>query len=257
MSDNKRIDADRDARLQKALDNNFRGYTSEELDEFGRDLGVKFQSKTPSDKKISELLAACGRTTDYVPEPVPADAQIAVSDVLPPYSLIFENGWGGRRHRIILFRPDDVSPKQAGELFFINGLQVPIRYEPEVTIVPEPFLAMLKNPVKTRGEIKRTVDDEGFTQLHSIIHYERKYKYSYEGVDEATADRAGSVQEFYRKKGRAWFDQLDGQQLRQIAAYLMKPLKDKQDRPLDAEMLRAILAEEFFPGTSLVAARVA
>lgn len=235
--------------LKQALESNFRDSTDDELAAYVAELGETFPPRANQATKRARLLELCNKTTGFKPVTVETRSKRAPSEVVPPYNLILERGkWGGRRHKVRLHRPPDTPASDAGKTFTSQGYAFTLRYE-HVEVVPEPILNAIREPSKGRGVIESTLDDEGYRNTHTRIVMDPAYRHDYLGVDEATKNRAGSLHEFYAKKGGEDFLlAMTPEQINEVCAYIGDmTVKDKMDRPYDAETLRTKLINFFFP----------
>jgi hypothetical protein len=233
--------------LQDALAKNFRDSLREEMEDYFRELGEPVPHKrTTEDNVRRKLLQLCGRDTEFSPQTVTAGTR-KVSAVVPPYSLIPERGgYGGRRQRCRLHRPDGETGASAGRAFSVNGWSYTFEYG-KVQAAPEPIYLYVKSLENCRGSIVNTQDEKGFNEVHTEITFSQKYNLEWLGVDEATKDRCATVAEWYQKKGKDFLEKLESKEIREIVAYLDIPAKDKLDRPIDDETLRQKLIDQFFP----------
>jgi hypothetical protein len=166
--------------------------------------------------------------------------------IKPDYNLSANGKWGGRRHRIKVSKPRDATKNEAVLPISINGAaNYYIKYG-EVQDVPEPVylrLKMLTVPVPTP---KRTVFEDGTVEVTTLLNETDKYPISYYGVDPNTADRAGSLSEWYQMKGPDWFRERTERDCQLIAAEIEMPWRDEKKQPLPARQILDQLIEFFF-----------
>lgn len=232
--------------LTEAVDSKFELCTSAELREFCKEVGIQIGPRSAERTMRDALRQHFGQLVGFE-APANRNSRKA-SETLPPYNLILERGkWGGRRHVIMLQRPPGESDKAVGRYFSVNGYEFLVPYD-ETVKVPEPILHCIRNCVVPQGKVIKVPNGEGEMDMKTVIDIKQTHTLDYKGVDPETKDRAGSLIEFYNQKGVAWFDELNPAQIREICAYIGDiPMRDKQDRELDAENLRNRLKIYFFP----------
>ncbi len=233
--------------LQDALADNFRSSTREEMNGYFQELGEPVpHPRTNEDNVRRKLLQVCGRDSEFSPKSVERSTR-AISNVVPPYSLIPERGgYQGRRHRCKLHRPEGESAASAGRAFSVNGWSYTFEYG-KVQSVPEPIYLFVKSLENCKGSIVNGRDEQGFSVVHTEIAFSQKFNLEYLGIDKDTAERCATVDEWYQKQGKEFIEKLDGKQVREVIAYLGESAKDKLDRPYDDETLRAKIMDRFFP----------
>ena len=88
---------------------------------------------------------------------------------------------------------------------------------------------------------------DGTIEKHiQIVQGNQTYDFHYKGVDPETADRAGSMSEFYRMKGPQIFADLKLSDLREIAKLCDVNLRDEDKQTKDENRLRSDLMIFFF-----------
>jgi hypothetical protein len=81
---------------------------------------------------------------------------------------------------------------------------------------------------------RRTFDPEtGAVDVTMELRIDERHSISYMGVDPKTADRAGSLTEWYQTQGPDWFRERSDFELQQIAEKLEMGYTDKDGRPLE------------------------
>lgn len=232
--------------IEQAQKDQFQNSTREELIGYCDQLDLKADRRSPK-AMIAALCAELGvappghsQVTHNVRKAIKAKGS-----VLPPYNLTPNGVWGGRRHRVVLHRPEGVKV-EGGKVFGWCGKTYAIAYD-EVTSIPEPFYNILRETVSPRT---RTVDvplGDGTTERHiEIVPGSQTFRFDYRGVDPDTADRAGSLSEYYRNLGPQFFDQRNLSELREIAKLCDLNLRDEEKHLKDEARLREDLMVFFF-----------
>ena len=239
--------------LTEAVDTKFELCTNAQLRAFCKEVGIPIGPRSAESTMRNALRQHFGQMAGF--EAATNKNARKISSVLPPYNLILERGkWEGRRHVVMLQRPPGDSDKAAGRYFSVNAYEMLVPYD-ETVSVPEPILHAIRNCVTPRGKQVKIANEEGGYDTKTVVENTQTHTLDYKGVDPQTADRPGSLVEFYNSKGVAWFDDLTPAQIREICAYIGDiPMRDKQDRELDAENLRNRLKIYFFPDETAEAA---
>jgi hypothetical protein len=232
--------------IEQAQKDQFQNSTREELIGYCDQLDLKADRRSPKAmvaalcEELGVALPGHSQVTHNVRKAIKAKGS-----VLPPYNLTPNGVWGGRRHRIVLHRPDGVKI-EGGKVFGWNGKPYAIAYD-EVTNIPEPFLNALKETISPRT---RSIDvplGDGTVERHiEIVQGGQTYRYDYRGVDPETANRAGSLSEYYREKGPEFFEALTKADMREICKLCDINLRDEERQLKDETRLREDLMIFFF-----------
>lgn len=232
--------------IEQAQKDQFQNSTREELIGYCDQLDVKADRRSPKGmivalcEELGIALPGHSQVTHNVRKAIKAKGS-----VLPPYNLTPNGVWGGRRHRVVLNRPDGAKI-EGGKVFGWNGKTFAIAYD-EVTSIPDPFYQIL---VQTKNPRVRPVEvhlGDGSMEKHiDIIEGGQTYRFDYRGVDPETADRAGSLSEYYRNLGPKFFDARTLPELREIAKLCDIQLRDEEKALKDESRLREDLMIFFF-----------
>lgn len=233
--------------LEDAQKHSFASSTVEELRAYCDELGLAHDKRNKSAGLITMLCRELGinEPNNFAGHKANVVSVKAKGDITPDYNLTPNGRWGGRRHRVRLIRPQDTKI-EAGKMFNWNGKDFGIAYD-EVTNVPEPFYQIL---VGTRKKYARGVSvdiGEGAKEIHThFFDAGEAFPFQYLGVDPETADRAGSLLEWYQQKGPRWFHERNRRDLERISGLCDVDLKDKHGDRLDEAALRDALLVFFF-----------
>lgn len=209
--------------LEEAKKEQFAKSTRAELRKYAEELNLdnipdNADSKTLK-RAICNALGIVLENTEGAPAPTPAMKmpEKGGDKIFPSYNLTPNGIWGGRRHRLSIPRPDGAKVAQA-EAFSWNGKHAYYIAYDEVDAVPEPIYNIIVQNKRRRVKAERP---RGGTESEITTHwYFDNAPVSYIGVDEETKNRAGSLLEWYRAKGSAWYSDLSERQLIQVAAKL-------------------------------------
>lgn len=232
--------------IEQAQKDSFQSSTREELITYCDSLDLKVDRRSPK----AMIVALCNELGLAPPghNPVTHNIRQAVrakGNVLPPYNLSPNGVWGGRRHRVILKRPEGVKI-EGGKVFGWNGKPFAIPFD-EVCSIPEPFYNILCETISPRTKSVDVPLGDGTIEKHiQIVAGNQTYDFHYKGVDPETADRAGSMSEFYRSKGPQFFADLKLSEMREIAKLCDVNLRDEDKQSKDELRLRADLMIFFF-----------
>lgn len=202
--------------LEQAQATRFQNSTTPELHEYCEQLGLTHGTQDERTTLITRLMAACGlgQHTFTQQGDTPKVARASGEDVVPPYNLTPDGIWGGRRHRVKLPVPEG-SKLAKSERFDWNGKFYSINYE-EPTDIPEPILEILRNNKGRRiSQEKIGTDGESTTRITPTDR-----GFSYIGVTPGTEHLAGSMTEWYQKRGAGWYDKRSPQEINLIAGKL-------------------------------------
>lgn len=204
--------------LQEAQATNFVTSTRAELRKYAEELGLDVSPVADSEQLKRAVFNSLGIAMN--PEQTAAAHRPVVTttrggdQIFPSYNLTPDGIWGGRRHRMSLPRPEGTKLAKA-ECYWWNGKHPYYIAYGEVTDVPEPIYQII---VTNRRPRTKNIQPEGGTPGESTTVWEFDAQpHSYHGVDPVTANRAGSLMEWYRSRGTKWFGKLDERQLTRIA----------------------------------------
>jgi hypothetical protein len=192
---------------------------------------------------ILSALGLTSTTAAYVGKGIKVSAK--GDEIYPPYNLTPNGKWGGRRHRIVLPRPDNTIA--AAESFQWNGkapFYVPFE---EPCDVPEPIYHQIKDLKRVQVKTEPNGGDGELTTQFS----QPSAPYSYLGVTPGTADLCGSMTEWYQLKGPRWFSARSERELELISARLEVEIVDRDGKRLKHEDMIARMLE-FVYGSSSV-----
>ena len=206
--------------LDAAKDERFARSTLDELRSFCNDLGIEYSPKNKGDHLRTKLMNALGVAEAFVTASgKPREFVRPAKDILPPYNLTLSGWWEGRRHRVRLSRPPGTSIAN-GEGFFLGPAQQFIEYN-EVRSVPEWTYCQMVDKQTARRTQKSMRNNDGDKTGEVMVEWEfEQAPFTYLGVDPETADRCGSLHEWYQNKGTKWLDELTLRQLQSVAAIL-------------------------------------
>lgn len=211
--------------LKEAQQQNFSRSTRAELRAYAEELGVEAIPDNADAKLLRKMVcAALGIAVDAEGRGAPPPKIVGTSKggdkITPSYNLTPNGIWGGRRHRLSIPRPEGVKIGAAEGYIWDAKHTYYIAYD-EVDSVPEPIYNILvtnkrrvpKAERPTGGEMGELTTRWEFAG--NAIHYL--------GVDPETANRAGSLLEWYQAHGSEWIGELTTHQLRQVAQRLEVP----------------------------------
>lgn len=229
-----------------ALSKQFSDSTLEELRHYyEKRKGVTAPSKMNGPTLRTHLLRDAGIANEYTGAKV-GQFKAGQEPIFPEYNLSPNGKWGGRRHRIVVGKPNDATKNENTMSLSWNGSSAYyIRYG-EVQAVPEPVYERLRTIQKPVPVPRRTVQDDGSVEITTEIRLEDRVQISYKGVDPATEDRAGSLTEWYQRKGPGWFRKRSWRDCQLIAQRLEMQWQDEDKRPLPIDDLMPRLIEFFF-----------
>jgi len=233
--------------IDKAKETMFRNSTKEELREYCKILGEKYQPAhgEPALQKI--LCKALGLSMD-VSNPV-ASVMAAIkptSKVTPDINLDPEGIWGGKRFRVRVNRPVSAHDKDVGTHIFANGSYggtvkgYPIRYN-TVQVIPAPILTRLRE-IELHRHYQETIGNDVVTEWTPA---EPVYTVEVIMVEPGTEDLPSSLLEWYQKKGPNWFAAIKNIRELQVIANKLgidthtRNPENKKTTPLTAEELSA------------------
>lgn len=210
--------------LEQAAKVRFESSTTEELKAYLTELGETFDDTLPQAKLRAKALAAMG-LVDVAGQTSRQRQTVAVASgeaVRPPYNLSPNGLWGGRRHRIRLPRPEGSKIGRAEGINWNGKAVYWIAYD-SVEAVPEPIFNILSDRRRKIVSQEKISNPDGSEEIHTKWEF-TDMALTYMGVDPLTADRAGSMTEWYQKKGPSWFEKRNTRQLQMIANLLEIPV---------------------------------
>ncbi len=233
--------------IDKAKETLFQQSTREELKEYCKALGEKFQPAHGDEALRKILCKALGLSIESANPIATVLSQIkSKSDITPPMNLDPEGIWGGRRIRCRVMRPADAHDKDDGTHVFANGSYggntkgYPIKYG-AVQVIPVPIYNRLLEIEKHRVEREMIGNDE----VTSWSSPERVYHVEVIGIEPGTENLPNSLQEWYQLKGPKWlYDLSKLADLQTIAQKLSidthtRNAENKKTTPLTVEELRS------------------
>lgn len=235
--------------FEDALNRGFETSTREELlfycDTFGLD---RIDRNGDVGKLKDALYESLG-----IPRPGPsqrvARREVPRSHVIPQWNLSPQGRWGGRRRRIMLPRPGDAKLARA-KSFGWNGKATYWLAFDEVVAVPYPIYGILldtKTPRPKQVQVGNSGEITTGWDFSSI-------PFTDYGDDPLTADRPGSLTEWYQDKGEEFYLKLGDRDLRTVAGQLdiavIDPI-DRRNRPRE-DLLCDVLIFLFGHAPSLV-----
>jgi hypothetical protein len=210
--------------IQDAAKSRFTGSTSDELRQYLTDLGETFDAGADQDTLRKMVLAAIG-LVDVAGAPERAKSPRAMSagePIRPPYNLTANGKWGGRRMRIRLPRPQGSKLAGAEPVCWNGKAPYWIAYG-EVVAIPIPIFAILTDR-KDRQVVPDRIKQPDGTEEITTKWIFSDMAIQIIGVDPLTADRAGSMTEWYQEKGPDWFKKRNTRELQSICGLLEIPL---------------------------------
>ena len=218
--------------IESAAAEQFSKSTVEELRAYAKDVGIE-ESIPPGangDAIRKILLNALGLEVKASFVVGPAIKIVSGGEeIFPSYNLSPTGLWGGRRHRITLPRPEG-SKLGNYEGFAWNGKAPYFVAYNEVCNIPEPILNILRSNKRRRSFQKRTILDDGSVEITTDWAHD-DISFTYIGVDPETADRAGSLMEWYQQKGPGWFDKRSLREMQLIGARCDLSLRHQGPNP--------------------------
>lgn len=206
--------------LEQAAQLRFESSTTPELKDFLIELGESFDDTDSQSKLRAKVLAAMG-LVDVSGQANRQRQTAAVSSgeaIRPPYNLSPNGLWGGRRHRIRLPRPEGAKIGRAEGINWNGKATYWLAYD-SVEAVPEPIYNILTDRRRKIVSQEKIKNPDGSEEIHTKWEF-TDMALVYQGVDPLTADRAGSLTEWYQLKGPGWFEKRNTRQLQSIAGLL-------------------------------------
>lgn len=238
--------------LKDAKASNFSTSTRAELHAYAIELGMEPPRNANAATLRKMVFNALGmvETTPGAQSTMPLVKSSGESDkIFPSYNLTPNGIWGGRRHRISLPRPEGVRAGQA-EGFAWNGKHTYYVPYDEVIDVPEPVYQILVTNKRRRPKMVETVIPGVGTETTTGWDFDNN-SFQYIAVDAETANRAGSMMEWYQSRGTDFFRKLTMRQMQLIAAKVELATEQRlghgvPPRMLNEDELRGRLLEFFF-----------
>lgn len=225
--------------LESAKSEGFRRSTIEELRSYLDEMNIVYSPREAADYAglKSKLLRALGMTENAagpvmqrrtVPDRM--NPKAAQNAIVPPYNLRLDRGeWEGRRHRLTLHKGDDAPKREKMRRFSIEGYVYEMEYGRPYA-VPEPFWEKIRSELKPEPKQVSDYDGNVLVRTTNVLEMRPMFSYHYDSVDPATADRCGSLQEWYFAKGPEWFMALTFEQLQRVAKELDVPIIDQKSK---------------------------
>ena len=208
--------------------------------------GEKAPPAMKPDNILKALLAKRGIVNEFSGVKASAVSQPDVA-IFPPYNLTPNGEWGGRCHRIKASKPPDATKSENAWIGSWNGSPDQVIFYNEVAVVPEPIYLRIRSQEQITPVAKRIFNQEdGSVDVTTELKVQDRHSISYLGVDPATADRAGSLTEWYQMQGPDWFRERSDRDHQRIAQYIEMRWQDADGNPLNATLLRNRLIEFFF-----------
>ena len=233
--------------LATALRTQFQSSTLEELRYYWREkTNADAPAKMNGPTLRAKLLRECGIVNEFTGAKV-GQFKAGQEPIFPEYNLSPNAKWGGRRRRIIAGKPVDATKNENTMSLSWNGAaSYHIKFG-EVQAVPEPVYDRLRAMQRPIPISKRTTDEAtGAVEVTTEIRLDQRYQISYLGVDPDTSERAGSLTEWYQRKGPSWFHKRTWRDCQLIAQRLEMQWQDEDKRPLPHDHLLPRLIEFFF-----------
>ncbi len=233
--------------IDKAKESLFRNSTKEELREYCKMLGIKFQPAHGEPALQKLLCKELGLTVEST-SPVANVLQAIkpTSRVVPDINLDPEGIWGGKRFRVRVMRPFNAHDKDTGTHIFANGSYggnskgYPIRYG-ATQVIPAPILARLRE-VEHHRHYQESIGQDVVTEWTPA---EPIYNVEVIMVEPGTEHLPSSMLEWYQLKGYKWFTEIKSiRDLQTVAGKLgidthTRNPENKKTTPLTHEELLA------------------
>lgn len=238
--------------LNDAKASSFTTSTRAELAAYATELGIE-PPRNADAKLLRKLVLNALGMVDSNPGASPAPMTVKSAGdsdkIFPSYNLSPSGIWGGRRHRISLPRPEGVRLGQA-EGFVWNGKHTYYVPYDEVIDVPEPIYQLLVTNKRRRPVPVVTQLPGGGTEQTTGWEFD-SVSFQYISPDAETANRAGSLMEWYQSRGSAFFHKLTMRQMQLIAAKVELPTEQRlgpgvPPRVFTEDEMRGRLLEFFF-----------
>lgn len=211
--------------LKDAQAKSFAESTRAELRLYAEELGIEGLPQNASAAQLRKAVCnslgiAIENEGRAAPTPKIVKHDAGGDTLFPSYNLTPNGIWGGRRHRLSIPRPDGAKAA-AAEGFAWNGKHTYYIPYDEVDSVPEPIYNIIVTNKRRRAVTVPQVGGEG--------EYTTKWEFDsnpiyYIGVDPETANRAGSLIEWYQARGSEWYKGLTQRQITQVARVLEVPM---------------------------------
>ena len=226
--------------LEQAKETYFTQSTLEEILAYLKEVGVETEKLGPRSRSWDALRKRLMKTlgmVEYGAPALPMNNTVKMhSAVVPPYNMKPTGKWEGRRHRITLAKPENTR-RETMRAFSVNGYVCEVKYG-EPTPIPEPIWRLIESTQKAVPIPEVFKDGDVLERATTKFVLEDAYSYKYHGVDPETADRCGSIIEWYQAKGIEFFKTMSLQELRRVAQEIDIPWRDEEKKPLDkAELL--------------------
>lgn len=225
--------------LKEAQQQNFSKSTRAELRAYAEELGIEPIPDNANAAQLKKMVcASLGIAVEVegraAPTPNLATKLQGSDGIFPSYNLTPNGIWGGRRHRLSIPRPEGAKYAQA-EGFMWNGKHTYYIAYDEPDSVPEPIYNIIVQNKRRRVKAERPAGGE-VGELTTKWDFD-SVPINYMGVDPETANRAGSLLEWYQARGSEWIKALSDRQAQQVIAKLEIPTTVYQGDKLPPRVL--------------------
>lgn len=238
--------------LEEARATQFATSTRSELRKYAEELGLEPQDNANSATLKKMVCAALGIALGSAAAAPSGAVNVTIAGgsdkIFPSYNLLPGGMWGGRRHRVSLPRPEGSKLAQSESFEWGGKAPYYVPYD-EVTDVPEPIYQIIVGNRRRRTVPRETKMPGGGVELTTGWEFD-DVPLRYYGVDPVTANRAGSLMEWYQSRGTAFFKALTLRQMHQLCQRIEQPTERRiQGGPAVAfteDELRGNLLQFFF-----------
>jgi hypothetical protein len=235
--------------IDEAIKARFSSSTTEELQQYLSDAGIEFVSTEPQDSLRRKCLAMVGLSSSdpvQTPDKKVAGKKSTKEDIVPPYRLDPNGLWAGRKWRVRVPRPDGNTQAKAAVYSWNGKREMWVPYE-EVVSIPEPIYQIMLDLKRTMHRTEEIPGSKG--EMTTVFEF-ADFSLQIIGIDPLTADRAGSITEWYQWKKPSWFRKRNTRELQQIAGMLDIDVRkrdvnrtSKADDELIADILLFLFAD--------------
>lgn len=232
--------------IEEAQASAFQSSVTDELRAYCDQAGIGWHHREKDQTLRARLCDALGILNPTKPQKIVRPLNVkSKGDIFPPYNLTGNGKWGGRRHRLSLNRPPDAKI-EAGKYFNAGGIKFGLEYE-KLTAVPEPVYLQLMATRRVQAKnMPHDLGDGVVERRTDFFDVGEKYPFSYRGVDPDTADRAGSLAEWYQDKGPKWFRELPPRDIERVMQYCdVHPKTYRDAMPTHEDKVDALLIHFF------------
>lgn len=215
-----------DTRIKEAVKHRFERSTTEELLDYIAHFDLPVHDTDTQERMRQRLLAHLGLIDPSGAVIRNKAGKAAPKDEIRPGYNLSPNGlWGGRRYRVKLMPPPGSKLGKAEPISWNGKATYWLPYN-ETHAVPEPIYAILKDRRTRVVKQEKVKHPDGLETITTAWEFNEIPMSDY-GVDPATADRAGSITEWYQQKSPSWFKARNTRELQTICALLEIPTKTK------------------------------